>query len=61
MNTDSERTEHATSVDHSVAAMLINVVSHDMSPLVRKVSSFSFCTLTLIFNNYLSKLALYIK
>lgn len=43
MNTDSERTEHATIIDHNVATMLVNVVSHDMSPLVRMVSNFSVC------------------
>lgn len=49
MNTDGERSEHATSVDHSVATMLINVVSHDMSPLVRKVSLF-YLSVTLVFS-----------
>ncbi|XP_065210456.1 regulatory-associated protein of mTOR isoform X2 [Planococcus citri] len=37
MNTDElERTKHATNIDQSVAMMLINVVSQDMSTLVRK-------------------------
>lgn len=38
MNTETERTEHATNIDQSVATMLVNVVSHDMSPIVRMVS-----------------------
>ncbi|RZF33857.1 hypothetical protein LSTR_LSTR008980 [Laodelphax striatellus] len=32
-----ERSEHANNIDQSVAMMLINTVSNDMSPLVRKV------------------------
>jgi hypothetical protein len=35
----TERSEHANNIDHSIAMTLINTVSHDMSPLVRKVSS----------------------
>jgi regulator-associated protein of mTOR len=35
----TERSEHANNIDHSIAMTLINNVSHDMSPLVRKVSS----------------------
>jgi hypothetical protein len=34
----TERSEHANNIDHSIAMTLINTVSHDMSPLVRKVS-----------------------
>jgi hypothetical protein len=38
----TERSEHANNIDHSIAMTLINTVSHDMSPLVRKVSSTLF-------------------
>lgn len=38
MNSVVQRSEHANNIDHSVATMLLNTVSHDMSPLVRKVS-----------------------
>lgn len=37
VNSVSERSEHANNIDHSIAMTLINTVSHDMSPLVRKV------------------------
>lgn len=37
MNTEMERSKHAINIDHSVAMMLINVVSQDMNTLVRKV------------------------
>ena len=35
----TERSEHANNIDHSIAMTLINTVSYDMSPLVRKVKS----------------------
>jgi hypothetical protein len=38
----TERSEHANNIDHSIAMTLINTVSHDMSPLVRKVDATPF-------------------
>lgn len=38
----NERSEHANNIDQSVAMMLINTVSQDMSPLVRKVNIILF-------------------
>lgn len=38
INSVTTRSEHANNIDQIIAMTLINTVSHDMSPLVRKVS-----------------------
>lgn len=38
INSVTTRSEHANNIDQIIAMMLINTVSHDMCPLVRKVS-----------------------
>lgn len=45
----TERSEHANNIDQSVAMTLINTVSQDMCPLVRKVKSF-LITFTIFLN-----------
>lgn len=38
INSVTTRSEHANNIDQIIAMTLINTVSHDMCPLVRKVS-----------------------
>lgn len=37
INAVQERSEHANKIDQNIAITLLNTVSKDMSPLVRKV------------------------
>ncbi|KAL0278568.1 UNVERIFIED_CONTAM: hypothetical protein PYX00_000353 [Menopon gallinae] len=47
----SDRTEHANFIDHSVATMLLNKVSLDMSPLVRQELVVALQWMVLLFEN----------
>ncbi|PNF16965.1 Regulatory-associated protein of mTOR [Cryptotermes secundus] len=47
----TERSEHANNIDHSIAMTLINTVSHDMSPLVRKELVVALQWMVLLFEN----------
>lgn len=40
VNSVTTRSEHANNIDQIIAMTLINTVSHDMCPLVRKVCKF---------------------
>ncbi|XP_071450687.1 regulatory-associated protein of mTOR-like [Hetaerina americana] len=47
----TERSEHANNIDHSIAMTLINTVSQDMSPLVRKELVVSLQWMVIMFEN----------
>uniref|UniRef100_A0A8D8TJF2 Regulatory-associated protein of mTOR n=1 Tax=Cacopsylla melanoneura TaxID=428564 RepID=A0A8D8TJF2_9HEMI len=51
MNSVVERSEHANNIDHSVATMLLNTVSHDMCPLVRKELVVALQWIVIVFEN----------
>lgn len=53
-----DRTEHANSIDHSVATMLLNTVSLDMSPLVRQELIVALQWMVLLFENSFISVAL---
>ena len=46
VNSVKTRSEHANNIDQTIAMMLINTVTYDMCPLVRKV-----CIIFLYVNN----------
>nr|CAD7444287.1 unnamed protein product [Timema bartmani] len=54
----TERSEHANNIDHSIAMTLINTVTYDMSPLVRKELVVALQWMVLIFENSFLKVAL---
>ncbi|XP_069683368.1 regulatory-associated protein of mTOR [Periplaneta americana] len=54
----TERSEHANNIDHSIAMTLINTVSHDMSPLVRKELVVALQWMVLLFENSFLSVAL---
>lgn len=51
VNSATERTDHANALDHNIAITLINKVSNDSSPLVRKELVVALHWLVLIFDN----------
>ena len=51
INSATERTDHANALDHNIAITLINKVSNDSSPLVRKELLVALHWLVLIFEN----------
>ncbi|XP_054282022.1 regulatory-associated protein of mTOR-like isoform X2 [Macrosteles quadrilineatus] len=55
----TERSEHANNIDQSVAMMLINTVSHDMCPLVRKELVVALQWMVLVFENSFLSVALH--
>lgn len=54
----TERSEHANNIDHSIAMTLINTVSQDMSPLVRKELIVALQWMVLLFENSFLSVAL---
>ncbi|GLG94261.1 Regulatory-associated protein of mTOR [Gryllus bimaculatus] len=54
----TERSEHANNIDHSIAMTLINTVSNDMSPLVRKELIVALQWMVLLFENSFLSVAL---
>ncbi|XP_075231155.1 regulatory associated protein of MTOR complex 1 [Lycorma delicatula] len=54
----NDRSEHANNIDQSVAMMLINTVSQDMSPLVRKELVIALQWMVLVFENSFLSVAL---
>ncbi|XP_063240592.1 LOW QUALITY PROTEIN: regulatory-associated protein of mTOR [Bacillus rossius redtenbacheri] len=58
INSASERSDHANNIDHSIAMTLINTVTYDMSPLVRKELVAALQWVVLIFENAFLKVAL---
>ncbi|KAI5723075.1 hypothetical protein M8J76_000957 [Diaphorina citri] len=59
MNSVTQRSEHANNIDHSVATMLLNTVSHDMSPLVRKELVVALQWIVIVFENSFLSVALH--
>ncbi|XP_046991838.1 regulatory-associated protein of mTOR isoform X1 [Schistocerca americana] len=51
INSVTERSEHANNIDHTIAMTLLNTVSYDMSPLVRKELVVALQWIVLIFEN----------
>uniref|UniRef100_A0A0A9WPK3 Regulatory-associated protein of mTOR n=2 Tax=Lygus hesperus TaxID=30085 RepID=A0A0A9WPK3_LYGHE len=58
INSATERSEHANNIDHSVAMNLLNVVSKDMSPLVRKELVVALQNMVIVFENSFMSVAL---
>ncbi|KAJ9585619.1 hypothetical protein L9F63_002589, partial [Diploptera punctata] len=54
----TERSEHANNIDHSIAMTLINTISYDMSPLVRKELAVALQWMVLLFENSFLSVAL---